>query len=132
MTSGALAGLPDARVDPEVADQLLGGREAVDVPDRGDQGRGGRDVDPGDRHQPFDLGALEGVLGELAVDVRDLGGEEIDLAQARFDGVALIVGEFELGEPPRGRVCRTGQLIGGRPLRLRTSTAEISFFGRVR
>jgi hypothetical protein len=100
LASGALAGLPDARVDPEIADQLLGGREAVDVPDRGDQGRGGRDVDPGDRHQPFDLGALEGLLGELAVDVRDLGGEEIDLAQARLDGVALVAGEFELGEPP--------------------------------
>jgi hypothetical protein len=71
----------------------------VDVTDRGDECRGGRDADARDRHQPFDLWAGERSLGELVVDVRDLGGEEVDLAQAGLDGVVLIGGELQPGEP---------------------------------
>jgi transposase InsO family protein len=46
-----------------------------------DQRRDGGHPDAGDRHQPPDLGAGERVLGELAIDVRDLAGEKVDLAQ---------------------------------------------------
>jgi hypothetical protein len=99
LAGGCLAGLTDAWVDPEVTDEAIGGREAVDVSDRGDQGRGGRDANARDRHQSLDLRACEGLLGELAVDVRDLVGEKVDLAQARLDGVLLIGGELERGEP---------------------------------
>ena len=48
----ARPGLADARVQPEIADQLAGAREATDVADRRDQ-RARRDrADAGDRHQP--------------------------------------------------------------------------------
>jgi hypothetical protein len=42
---------------------------------------------------------IEGVLGEVLVDAGDLDGEEVDLAQARRDGVALVEWQLELGQP---------------------------------
>jgi len=39
------------------------------------------------------------VLGDSALEDRDLGVEEVDLAQAPIDGLALVVGQLELGQP---------------------------------
>ena len=64
----------------------------MDVADRSDHRRGGRDTDPGDRHQPLDLRACEGSLGELTVDVRDLSSKKVDLAKTRVEGVVLVFG----------------------------------------
>jgi hypothetical protein len=51
----AKTGLPAARIQAEVTDQMARRGEAVDAPDRGHQRRGRRDVDAGNRHQPADL-----------------------------------------------------------------------------
>jgi hypothetical protein len=52
-------------------------------------------VDPWHRHQPAHLGAIDRGLGERAVDQCQLVVEEVDLAQAAHDGVALVVWELE-------------------------------------
>ena len=54
------------------------------------------------------------------------------MAQARADGLALVVGQLQLGQPARDRVTPNTSLTGGRPFSRRISTAWISFFARVR
>ena len=56
VAGAGVARLPHARIEPELADRMACGREAPDVADRGDERRGGVDVDAGDGHQPPDLG----------------------------------------------------------------------------
>jgi hypothetical protein len=109
---GREAGLAHACVQAEVADQALGRFEAADVADRRDQRRRGRDVDAGDRHQPLDVGAGQRVLGEVAVDAGDLCVEEVDLAQARREGVAFVDGQLELGKPAASALAE--DVAGGR------------------
>ena len=46
---------------------------------------------------------------------RDLGVEEVDLAQAAIDGLALVAGQLELGSAMRGRACRTRRSSAGGP-----------------
>jgi hypothetical protein len=83
------AGLAHARVEADVADQMRGGREATDLADRTDQRRRGHEVDAGKRHQPLHLLGGECELGKRPIDHGDLGGQEVDLAQARLDRLAL-------------------------------------------
>src|SRR4051812_46184066 len=56
-------------------------------------------VDAGDGHQPLDLGPAQGVGGDQLVDLRDLGVEEVDLAQAGVDGLALVDCQLLLSQP---------------------------------
>src|SRR3954463_11518649 len=64
-----------------VGDQLAPIGEMVDVPD-GVQERAGEDqVLARDGHQPARLRPVQRVVGDHAIDGRDLGVEEIDLAQ---------------------------------------------------
>ena len=67
-----------------------------------------------------------------ALEDRDLAVEEVDLAQAPVDGLALVGGQLERGQPRRGRRLPNASLIGGRPLSVRISTAWTSFLARVR
>ena len=53
------SGLPDARVQPEIADQLLGFGKALDIADRGDQRERHDHINAGDGHQ-----ALHSFIGE--------------------------------------------------------------------
>ncbi len=39
------------------------------------------------------------MLGDRALEGRDLGVEEVDLAQAPIDGLTLVAGQLELGQP---------------------------------
>jgi hypothetical protein len=84
------AGLLDARVQPEIGDQLLGGAEPPELTDGRDQRERDRRVDAGDRHQPADLGALERDPAELRVDDPQLLGVEVELPQQRLDRVMLV------------------------------------------
>ncbi len=54
MISGARPGLPHARVQPEIANELLGFGKARDFADRGNQRECYNHVDAGDGHQPLD------------------------------------------------------------------------------
>ena len=84
------ARLPDPRVQPEIRHQPAGGREPVKVADgRHDRQRHGG-VDPGDRHQPLDLPALQRDTSERGVDDPQLLPVEVELAQQRLDGELLI------------------------------------------
>jgi hypothetical protein len=60
-----LAGLAHLGVEPDIADQLLGRLEAVDVADHRHEGGGRDEAHPGHRHQPLDLLRRERQPGEL-------------------------------------------------------------------
>jgi hypothetical protein len=51
MLGEAEPGLPDARIEIEVAHEPLRAQETADIADRSDLFRGGRDVHVGDREQ---------------------------------------------------------------------------------
>lgn len=108
----------------EVADQPLGGLEAANVADRGDQCCRGRDVDAGDRHQPLDLDAGQRVLGEVLVDPGELTVEEVDLAQARRERVAFVDRQLELGEPSAAALA---EQVAGRRATLEVSHEDAGY-----
>jgi hypothetical protein len=94
--------MPDWRTlgfQPEVADELARIMEAPDLADGGDERRGGHQAHAGDGHQPLDLCRGQRTLGDHALEDRDLGVEEVDLAQAPIDGLTLVAGQLELGQP---------------------------------
>ena len=99
MAGGAAAGLADARVEAEVADQLARRGEAADVADRGHEGRRRLHVDAGDGHQPQQLRPGERLLGDLAIERGDLGVEEVDLAQTAIEGQPLVDRQLQPGQP---------------------------------
>jgi hypothetical protein len=93
------AGLTDPRVQPEVADQLVRRREAVEFADRGhDRQRDGR-VDAGNRHQSRNLAALQADPPKLEIDQAQLLAGEVELTQQRRDRLGLIARQLLLGEP---------------------------------
>jgi len=96
---GAEAGLAAARIQAEVTDQVTRRGEAVDPADRGHQRRRGCDIDAGDRHQPPDLRAADGVARDLTIDLGELAGEEVGLADAAEDRCALISWQVQAGQP---------------------------------
>ena len=53
MVCRARSGLPHARVQPQIADQLLGFGKALDIADRGDQRERDNHINAGDGHQPL-------------------------------------------------------------------------------
>jgi hypothetical protein len=77
----------------------LRGEGKLDLADRRHERRGDDHVDAGDGHQALDLRPLERLGGDRALDRLDLEVEELDLAQRRVDGLALLCGEAKLGEP---------------------------------
>jgi hypothetical protein len=93
VTRRRAAGLPHARVQPEIRHQPAWGREPVKVADGRDDGQGHGGVDAGDCHQPLDLPALERDPAERGVDDPQLLAVEVELAQQRLDGELLIRGE---------------------------------------
>jgi hypothetical protein len=112
---GLITGLADPWVQPEVADELVGVREAADIADRR-QERGRHDeVDPRDGHQPADLRPLHGVQRDEPLDLGDLAVEEGDLPQPRVDGLALHGRQLELVQPRQAPCGRTGRWPAGGP-----------------
>jgi hypothetical protein len=65
---------------------------------RGDRHRG-RDVDTGDRHQPLGVRAAQRDLRELGVDEPQRLAVEVQLAQQRPGGLALVGRQLLLGQP---------------------------------
>src|SRR4051794_8405793 len=94
-----VAGLADARIEAEVADELPLPGEAPDISDRGEERRGGDHVDARDRHQSPDLRRGQSVAGDLFLDLGDLLVEELDLAQTAIDRLALLDRQFDLPQP---------------------------------
>ena len=97
--AGPAPRLTDPRIEAEVGRQLAPIREAVDVADGGHERRRDDHVDAGDGHQPLDLGPPQRVGGDELVDLRDLRVEEVDLAQAGIDGLALAGRQLLIVQP---------------------------------
>jgi hypothetical protein len=92
-------GLAHARIEAQVADQLARALEAVDVADRCQQAGGDDHVHAGHAHQPPDLRRLKRVACDQALDCGDLRVEELDLAHAAVDRLALLERQLQRGEP---------------------------------
>ncbi len=121
------ARLAQLRVETEVAGEMPRTLEAADVADRSHQRRRGRHVHARDRHQPADLRRGERLLGDRPIDVREFVLQEVELAQASVDRPARRA----RARAPRAtpdRPCRRRPRREGAPCRVRSSTAEISFF----
>jgi hypothetical protein len=91
--------LADLGVESEICDQLAAGQEPVGVPDRGDEGRGADEVHARHGHQPPDLRPGQRLLGDQPLDRRDLRIEELDLADASVDRLALLQRQLQPGQP---------------------------------
>src|SRR2546428_10986115 len=94
-----LTGLTHARIEPDVRHQTLGRAEAVNVTDDRHERRRRDEAHPGNGHQATDPLTAERLRGELALDHADLAVQEVDLAQAALDGLALICGKLERRQP---------------------------------
>jgi hypothetical protein len=99
------------RVQTEVADQLLRAAKATEVTDGGDDRQRHGRVDAGDRHQPLDVVASQRDTAELGIDDPQLLAVEVQLAQQRRDGLALIGRQRLLGQPAPALVAE--QVSGG-------------------
>jgi len=96
VAGGAAAGLAHARVQTQIADEFARIAEAVNVADRGHKAGGHDHVDPGHGHQPADLDRGQRLASDQPLHLRDLCVEELDLAHARVDGLALLDRQLEL------------------------------------
>ena len=114
MMGGAKTGLAHARIEPEVADQLLGTLEAGDIADRRHQPGRHRQIDAGDREQSPDRRVIQRALGDLPVKDREILAKPIELAHMPLDREPLIVGHRLARQPvPAAAV----EQIGMRTLR---------------
>jgi hypothetical protein len=91
-----VAGLADPRVEAEIGGQLAPITEAADVAD-------------------LDLRPPQRLGGDELVDLRNLGVEEIDLAQAGLDRFALARAAIAARPARRGPRSRTGPRPAGGP-----------------
>jgi hypothetical protein len=111
MLGGVAAGLPDPRVETEIADQPLGGGEPTEVADRGDDRQRHGGVHARDGHEPADLGAFQADPAELSVDDAQFLAVEVELAQQRPDRLLLVSREVLGGQP---RPALVAEQVGGR------------------
>jgi hypothetical protein len=83
----------------QVADQLAWALEAVDLADRGQQAGGDDHVHAGHAHQPPHLRPVKRVACDQALHCGDLDVEQLDLAHAAVDRLALLERQLQRGEP---------------------------------
>ena len=93
------AGLPHSRVQPKVADQLLGRGEARDVTDGGEQADRHDAVHARDRQQPLELLVLKNGFAQQPVDRFEVLAQPVELAQALLDCQTFVHGKRLLGQP---------------------------------
>ena len=93
MLGGPEAGLSYARVQADIADQLLRIGETADVTDRRDQAGSNNQVDAGDREQLLHCRITDGRLRDLSPENRQILAQPIEFAQVSFDRGALVIGD---------------------------------------
>ncbi|ESY30770.1 hypothetical protein X747_31995 [Mesorhizobium sp. LNJC384A00] len=91
----AKTGLPDARIEAEVAHQLLRFAEPVDIPDRRNDPGGHDGIDAGDRLKPTDPGIVNRIPGDITIKVYQILSQAIDLTDTSGDR-----GPFVVRKPP--------------------------------
>ena len=99
MMSGAEPGLTHPRVQAEIAHELTGALEPADVADRRHDAGRHRQIDAGDRHQPFHGAVVERAFGDLAVENGKVLGEPVEFAQMPDDRLSLVIGQRLTLEP---------------------------------
>jgi len=85
--------LPNLRIEPEIAHELLRGGKASDISNRGQHA--GRDdyIDSTDRHEPANLRIAQRILRQEPIDLAEIRGESIVLDQVAFDETLLVLGQ---------------------------------------
>ena len=99
MMSGAKPGLTHPRVQAEIAHELTRALEPADVADRRHDAGRHRQIDAGDRHQPFHGAVVQRALGDLAVENGKVLGEPVEFAQMPDDRLSLVIGQRLTLEP---------------------------------
>lgn len=94
-----VAGLPDSRIETEVADELLGSWETLDVTDGRQKRQSDREVDAGDRHQATDVVSPGGNFSAGPIRGGELLGQEVEEAQARAEQLPFVVRERAALQP---------------------------------
>jgi len=89
----------NARVQPEVADQLLRAGKTLDVTDRRHDADGHHHVDPRDRHEPLRMLVRQGAPRQVPLDHAQIFSEPIVFPRVSLDRVALVRGEDLRREP---------------------------------
>jgi hypothetical protein len=88
-----VAGLPDPRIEPEVAHEFFRRREPMDVADGRQYAHRHGGVHASNRHQPLDSGLLERLLGEALVHVGEFGAKAVEFSGMAKDDASLVLGE---------------------------------------
>ena len=105
--------LSDARVQAEIADELLRFVEARHLADRRHHGERHHHVDARDRHQPLDALVRQRRAGEVALDHLQVLAEPVELAQMPFDREPLVLRHDLIDEPgPAFRPAQIGVRAG--------------------
>ena len=92
-------GLPNPRVEPHIAHQLLWRSKTVDVADCRDQAGRDRDIDTGDGDQPRHPRIADDALRDLAVEQQEILCQAIELAHMPLNGRRLVFGKRLPGQP---------------------------------
>ena len=93
------SGLPDAGIEPDIANELLRAGKPAHVTDRSGQADRDRQVDAGNRQQALYCRITNCRLSEGAIEAAQILAEPVELAQMALDGVLLILGQRLLAEP---------------------------------
>lgn len=131
MSGQTIPGLTQARVQPDVTDQLPGAVEPVDSADGGHHPHRNRDIHPGNRQQALDFGIVEGILGDLTIQGREILAEAIQFSQVPFDRTLLIFRDWLLANQARPRPPKRSE-CGDRGIRCACRIVCTSFLIRVR
>jgi len=111
---GGRARLAHARVEAEVADELLRSVEAPHLANRGHDGKRHDHVDAGDRHQPLDRFVRQRRTSQIALDDLEVVGEPIELAQVTLDGKLFVLRQDLVKKPcPSARPAQISVRAGG-------------------
>jgi hypothetical protein len=101
--------LPDARVQPEIADQLLGTGKTLDIANRSLQRKRHHHINARNGHQALDTLVGERRSGEIAFDHFEIVAKPVELAQVTLHRQALVAGQDLLREPGAAR--RPAQIL---------------------
>jgi hypothetical protein len=93
------ARLMDTRIEAEIADQLLRALKACDIANRCHQPGCHGQVNAGDGEQTPDRWIVQGSLGNLPVEDRQVLGKPIEFAHMPLDREPLIVGYYLARQP---------------------------------
>ena len=91
--------LSNARIEPEVTDQLLRLLEAGNIADRRNDAARHDRIDACNRQQPLHAGIIHRVFGDVGIQTGEILGEPVDLPHMATDRPPLVLGQFLFRKP---------------------------------